>query len=53
MEMRLCFRADRRRMSLVSDGKGFRGPGLRVSEADLLPGTAGAPVSPSHCSDEG
>jgi len=33
--------------------KGVQGPGLRVSEADLLPGTAGAPVSPSHCSDEG
>ena len=38
---------------VLSDGKGFRGPGLIVSEADLLPGTARAPVSLSHSGDEG
>ena len=38
---------------LLSEGKGFKGPGHLVSRADWIPGTARAPVNLSHCDDEG
>jgi len=39
-------------LTLLSERRGFKGPGHLVSGADWMPGTARTPVSLSHWSDE-